>query len=211
MLTRRQSIARGLAAGSVLVIPTAALSQQPHANPMPPELRQALEREANAPVLGNPNGDITLVEFFDYNCQWCRKLVDDIPHYIESDPNLRIVFREWPVFGEGSFYAAQVALASLPQGKYWQTHHALMKIRGRAEPASVDRVIRQVGLDEARLREDMQGQAVSSHLLHSHELADSMGLAGTPTFIAGHEAHFGDISRSDMREFIAQARRDLGV
>ena len=211
MLTRRQSIGAALAAGSALALPGLAAAQDAHPNPMPTALREALERDRNAPVLGNPNGDVTLVEFFDYNCQWCRKLVDDIPHYIEADPNLRIVFREWPVFGEGSFYAAQVALASLQQGKYWQTHHALMKMRGRAEPASVDRVIRQVGLDEAKLREDMQGEAVAGHLLRSHELADSMALTGTPTFIAGHEAHFGDISRADMRAFIAQARRDLGV
>lgn len=211
MLTRRQTLTSLLAASAALAAPATLRAQQTHANPMPPELREALERDPNAPVLGNPNGNLTLVEFFDYNCQFCRKMVDDIPWLIGQDPELRIVFREWPVFGEGSFYAAQAALASLGQGKYWQVHHGLMRLRGRAETASVDRIIRETGLDEARLRADMEGRAVADHLLRSHELADSMMLEGTPIWIAGHEAHFGEISRPDMLEFLAKARRDLGV
>src|SRR5690606_19454054 len=125
------------------------------ANPMPESLRQALERDPTAPVLGNPQGDITLTEFFDYNCAFCRKMVPTVQRLIGADPQLRVVFREWPVFGEGSDFAARAALASLDQGKYWQFHAALMALRGKVDEASTLRVAREVGLDEARLKRDM--------------------------------------------------------
>lgn len=103
---------------------------------MPPELRDAIERQPFSPVLGNPKGDVTLTEFFDYNCPHCRTSVPVIRKLIGDDPHLRVVLREWPVYGEGSEFCARASLASLKQGKYWQFHSGLMAIRGRAEEAS---------------------------------------------------------------------------
>ena len=137
MPTRRQTLALG---AMIAVAPTLALSQTATAarpNPMPDELRKSLERDRNAPVLGNPNGDITLTEFFDYNCSFCKRMLPTVQQLISSDPNLRVVFREWPVFGEGSNFAARAALASLHQGKYWQMHAGLMGMRDRAAEPSV--------------------------------------------------------------------------
>lgn len=208
MPTRRQT----LALGAVLIAaPTLAVAQTANRpNPMPEALRKALERDPNAPVLGNPRGDITLTEFFDYNCPFCKKMVGTVQKLIAADPGLRVVFREWPVFGEGSDFAARAALAALAQGKYWQMHSGLMQMRDRAAEPSVMRVVRKLGLDEAKLRADMQSDRVSSHIATSFELADHMSLVGTPTLIAGDDAVFGDQSLDDIQALIAKARKMLG-
>lgn len=208
MPTRRQT----LALGAVLIAaPTLAVAQTANRpNPMPEALRKALERDPNAPVLGNPRGDITLTEFFDYNCPFCKKIMPKMQQLISADPGLRVVFREWPVFGEGSDFAARAALAALAQGKYWQMHSGLMQMRDRAAEPSVMRVARKLGLDEAKLRADMQSDRVSSHIATSFELADHMSLAGTPTLIAGDDAVFGDQSLDDIQALIAKARKMLG-
>lgn len=208
MPTRRQT----LALGAVLIAaPTLAVAQAANRpNPMPEALRKALERDPNAPVLGNPRGDITLTEFFDYNCPFCKKIMPKMQQLISADPGLRVVFREWPVFGEGSDFAARAALAALAQGKYWQMHSGLMQMRDRAAEPSVMRVVRKLGLDEAKLRADMQSDRVSSHIATSFELADHMSLVGTPTLIAGDDAVFGDQSLDDIQALIAKARKMLG-
>ena len=180
-------------------------------NPMPAELREALERDRNAVVLGNPDGNVTLTEFFDYNCPFCKKLVPAMQRLIGSDPQLRVVFREWPVFGEGSDFAARAALAAREQGKYWQVHAGLMAMKDRAAEPSVTRVVRRLGLDEAKLREAMQSDPVEDHIARSFMLADHMSLIGTPTLIAGDEALFGDQSFEDLTALVARARKTLGV
>lgn len=210
MQTRRQTIALG---AMFLAVPTMAATQalsKERSNPMPEELRKALERDANAPVLGNPRGDITLTEFFDYNCPFCKKLVPTVQKLIAADKGLRVVFREWPVFGEGSEFAARVSLASMAQGKYWQTHTALMGMKDRAAEPSVMRVVRKLGLDEARLKKDMASDKVSSHIAKSFELADHMSLAGTPTLIAGDEGVFGNQTLADLQALVKRARETLG-
>lgn len=206
MFSRRQTLAimSALAASPVW-------GQGARPNPMPDELRDALERDRNAIVLGNPNGNITLTEFFDYNCPFCKKIMPTMQRLIGEDPELRVVFREWPVFGAGSEFATRASLASLDQGKYWQLHAALMGMRDRAEEASVMRVVRRLGLDEARLREDMQSDRVEDHIARSFMLADHMGLIGTPTLIAGDEGVFGDQSLADIKALVARARQTLGV
>ena len=101
--------------------------------------RDILEKDPNAPVLGNPNGDVTIVEFFDYNCPYCRRVKPEIEALIAVDPNVRLVYREWPILSEGSVFAAQAALAARKQGLYEEFHWALMGLKGRADEASVMR------------------------------------------------------------------------
>lgn len=206
MPTRRIILAGTAAIAATAALP--ALAQRD--NPMPEELRRALERDPNAPVLGNPQGDVTLTEFFDYNCPFCRKMVPTMQRLIASDPGLRVVFREWPVFGEGSEFAARAALASLGQGKYWQVHAGLMAMKDRAAEASVMRVLGTLDLDLDRLRADMDAPRVTGHIARSHELADHMGLVGTPTLIAGDEAVFGENTLADLQALVKRARADLG-
>lgn len=210
MPTRRLILTSGAALGATLALP--ALAQDPaRPNPMPDVLREALERDQTSPVLGNPNGNITLVEFFDYNCPHCRTMVGTVQQIVSSDPELRVVYREWPVFGPGSEFAAQASLASLRQAKYWQFHQAMLTMRDRADETSVMRAARRVGLDEARLRTDMESDNVIDHLSNSAELADHMGLVGTPTFMCGDEAVFGEMSLKELRELVERGRKTLGV
>ena len=206
-LQRREFITLGLVSGVALSIGVPMARAQD--NPMPPELRDAIERQPFSPVLGNPKGDVTLTEFFDYNCPHCRTSVPVIRKLIGDDPHLRVVLREWPVFGESSEFCARASLASVKQGKYWQFHSGLMAIRGRAEEASAMRVAQEVGLDPAKLQSDMGSANVEDHIAQSMALGDHMGLMGTPTFIAGNDALFGKRSGFELRDLVARARRDL--
>lgn len=208
-LSRRTLVATAGAASLAASLPRVAAAQQPHPNPMPEEIRKVLERNPGLPVLGNPNGNITLSEFFDYNCTFCRRNMKDVQRLITGDDQLRVVFREWPVFGDGSMFAAQASLASLKQGKYWQFHSDMMEMRGRAEEATVLRSARNVGLDIEKLRADMEAPKIIEQIYETMDLADTMSLSGTPTFIAGHEAAFGLMSLEDLRSLVAKAREDL--
>ena len=208
--TRRMMIGTAGAAVGLALAPLPLLAQTEHPNPMPAELRKALERNPALPVLGNPKGDITLTEFFDYNCPYCRTNMADVQRLIADDPKLRVVFREWPVFGEGSMFAAKASLASLNQGKYWPFHEALMTMKGRAEEATVLRAARQAGLDVDRLRVDMEKREILDQIYETMDLADTMMLTGTPTFIAGHEASFGRLNLADLKQLVATGRKDLG-
>jgi len=206
-INRRDAIRLGICAAGAYAVGGTTVSAQD--NPMPKELREALEREPNAPVLGKGNGDITLTEFFDYNCPFCRASVDDVHRLISEDKNLRVVFREWPVFGEGSVFSTKASLAALKQKKYWQFHTALMAIKGEANETTAIKVAQQVDLDLHRLREDMESPEVLGHIEHSMALANHMGLMGTPTFIAGNEALFGKQSHSDLRGLVQRGRAAL--
>lgn len=222
MLTRRHILSSATAMAATAALPalaqTAAQTTAPSAtpsearpNPMPEDLRKALERDPTAPLLGNPDGNITLTEFFDYNCHFCRGMVGTVQQLIASDPQLRVVYREWPVFGEGSNFAAQASLASLRQGKYWAFHAGLMGMKDPAAEASVMRVARQVGLDTTKLRNDMNRPEVARHIDGSFQLADHMGLMGTPSFITGDEGVFGRMSLKELQDLVARGRKTLGV
>ena len=102
--------------------------------------RSTLERDSNAPVLGNPDGDVTVVEFFDYNCPYCKQAAPEVDALLQADKNVRLVLREWPILSEGSAFAARAALASRAQGKYAEFHEALMTMRGKLEAETVLRI-----------------------------------------------------------------------
>lgn len=204
--TRRDLARLGLGAAGVAAIGGAARAND---NPMPPELREAIERQAFAPVLGNAAGNITLTEFFDYNCPFCRTGLAPLHQVIRADDQLRVVFREWPIFGDDSIAATQVSLATLKQGKYWEFHSQLMQARGKANADTALRVAGDLGLDLARIKADMTSAEVADHIDHSMALADHMGLAGTPSYIAGHGGLFGEASVDDLQALVKQARIDL--
>ena len=207
IINRRDAIRLGFGAAGVLAL--AGVSASAQDNPMPDVLRKALEHEGNALVLGNPDGDITLTEFFDYNCPFCRTMVKDVHRLISEDRKLRVVFREWPIFGPGSEFSTRVSLAASKQKKYWQFHTGLMAIEGRADETTAMETARKVGLDLNRLHKDMEAPDVQEHIDHSMDLADHMGLLGTPTFIAGNEALFGKQSLADLRGLVQRGRAAL--
>ena len=165
-----------------------------------------MENDHNAPVLGNPEGDVTVVEFFDYNCPYCRRVKPHIEALLEEDPNVRLVYREWPILGDGSVFAARAALASREQGKYEEFHWALMGMAGRAEEASVIQVAEQVGLDIAQLRRDMEAPEIDAHIAASMELSRALGFNGTPSFVIGDALVPGVIEADQMIRLAEEAR-----
>ena len=169
-------------------------------------VRLELENDPGSPNLGNPEGDVTVVEFFDYNCPYCRQAGKTVQELIGSDPNVRIIFQEWPDLGEGSMLAARAALASRAQGKYEEFHWALMNGEVRATEASILKVARDLGLDIVKLLADMESPAVEIHLERSNDLARSLGFTGTPAFIVGDQTVPGMISLEKIEKLIADVR-----
>ena len=169
-------------------------------------VRLELENDPGSPNLGNIDGDVTVVEFFDYNCPYCRQAGKTLQELIGSDPNVRIIFREWPVLGEESIFAARAALASRAQGMYEEFHWALMNGEGRATEASILKVARDLKLDIDRLLTDMESPAVELHLGRSNDLARSLGFTGTPAFIVGDQTVPGMISLEKIEQLIADVR-----
>ncbi len=170
--------------------------------------RAALERDRNAPVLGNPEGDVTVVEFFDYNCPYCRSVKPEIEALLESDPNVRLVYREWPILGDGSVFAARAALAARKQGLYEEFHWAMMGMNGRANEASVARIAEGVGLDIAQLLRDMEAPEVEEHIQSSLHLAQALGFNGTPSFVIGDALVPGVMDLEQLQTLVLQARKE---
>jgi protein-disulfide isomerase len=168
--------------------------------------RDALERDPNAPVLGNPEGDVTVVEFFDYNCPYCRRVKPHMEALLAADPNVRVVYREWPILGEGSVFAARAALASRNQGKYDEFHWAMMGLNGRAEEATVIRAAEEIGLNIAQLRRDMNAPEIDEHIQTSMRLSRAIGFSGTPSFVIGDNLAPGLIDADQMISMVNQAR-----
>ncbi|WP_299814029.1 DsbA family protein [uncultured Jannaschia sp.] len=172
------------------------------------ENRAALEQDPNAPVLGNPEGDVTVVEFFDYNCPYCRRAADEVAALIENDGDVRVVYREWPILGEGSVFASRAALAARAQDKYAELHKAMLGSEGRLDENAVMRIAEEVGLDTDKLRADMEAPEVAEHIDTSMALAQSLGFTGTPSFVIGENRAPGLIDAEQMRAMIEMARDD---
>ena len=170
--------------------------------------KDELESTRNAPVLGNPNGDVTVIEFFDYNCVYCRRAAEIVKNLIVADKNVRLVYREWPILNKGSMFAARAALASRKQGKYEDMHWALMT-QPRANEATVLKVAKYLGLDIERLRKDMASADVQGHISLSMKLARSLGITGTPTFLIGDALKPGMVPLPELRNLVAKARKNL--
>jgi protein-disulfide isomerase len=159
------------------------------------KLKAALEsnaaeiyRHADAPVAGNPSGDIPVVEFFDYNCGYCKRAFGDIAKLVDTDPKVKLVLKELPILSKGSEEASRVALAARLQGKYWPVHRALIALKGEVNEQTALRAVEKLGLDMAKLKKDMTGDAVTGEITRVRELAQKMGIQGTPHFLVGDRA-----------------------
>ena len=168
--------------------------------------RSMLEWDPNAPVLGNPDGDVTIVEFFDYNCPYCKRAMPEVNALMAEDTNVRLVLREWPILSEGSAFAARAALASRQQGKYAELHDALMTMRGKVEAETVLRIAGEVGLDVEKLKIDMKSPEVEEHIATSMRLAEALGFNGTPSFVIGDQLIPGFVEKPQLVEAVNAAR-----
>lgn len=171
------------------------------------ELMPALAFDDNSPIGGNPDGDVTVVEFFDYRCGYCKQVGPQVQSLIESDPGVRFVYKEWPILGPESVVAARAALASREQGLYDAYHEALMNARTITE-ASIMEIATDVGLDIDRLTIDMQSPAIDEHLQKTRELASRLGINGTPAFVFGNELVKGAVSGGQMVQLVEAARNN---
>ena len=134
-------------------------------------------------VAGNPKGNVTLVEFFDYQCIHCKKMMPIIDALVKNDKNLRVIYKEFPIFGKGSEVASRAALAAAMQGKYQQMHDALLKLEPRLDDKLVMSTAKSLGLDMTKFQKDMDSKTVSDQLEATRTLAEKMHLMGTPAFI----------------------------
>ncbi len=168
--------------------------------------RAALTEDPDTPAIGNPDADVTIVEFFDYRCQYCRRVVTSIRKLIEEDDKIRLVMKEFPILGPQSIQAARAALASVGQGKYEEFHFALMTEPGDMSDPHIRRVAGSVGLDVERLLKDMQSPEIDAMIRRNHELARSLDINGTPAFVIGDTLAPGAVDLSTLKRLVAQAR-----
>ena len=134
-------------------------------------------------VAGNPKGNVTLIEFFDYQCIHCKKMAPVISELIKKDSNLRVVYKEFPIFGGSSEYASKAVLAAAMQGKYLPLHEALLALDKRLDPKLIMSTAKSLGLDTTKLEKDMASKLVADELAASRALAEKLHLMGTPAFI----------------------------
>ncbi|MBB4653417.1 protein-disulfide isomerase [Aminobacter niigataensis] len=163
-------------------------------------------RDPDSPVGGNPQGDVTMVEFFDYNCPYCRQVAPVMREAESGDRQLRIVYKEFPILGPGSVFAAKAALAAHRQGRYTAFHIALMQAKGKVGEATVLQAAADVGLDVDRLRRDMGDPKVQAAIDRNVALAQSLRINGTPGFVIGDQVLRGATDLATMKTLIAQAR-----
>ena len=169
--------------------------------------RDELFKDPGSPVGGNPDGDVTLVEFFDYNCPYCRRVVPVMKELQEKDPQVRIVYKEFPVLGPVSVFASRAALAAREQDKYLPFHDALMQIDDRLTEEMVMTAAKQVGLDIDKLKKDMANPALNDILARNRALADELSVSGTPSFVVGDNFLGGAASLATIEDLVAQARQ----
>ena len=170
------------------------------------ENRAALVGHPMSPVSGNPEGDVTLVEFFDYQCGYCKRSLAPVMDLLKSDPGLRIVWKDLPVLGPVSTFAALAAMAAQQQGKYLVFHEGLMGARDRLSEESVMEIAGQVGLDLERLQQDMADPEIAAYLEDTQRLARDLGINGTPAFVIGNTLVPGAVDGARLKQLIAEAR-----
>ena len=145
-------------------------------------------RGENSSVAGDPQGDVTVVEFFDYNCGYCKRGLPEVQRLIHDDKKVRFVFKELPILSKGSEEAARVALAAKRQGKYWEFHQALLGSKGQAHEATALKAAESLGLDMGKLKTDMASDEVKKELQGDLQLAKELGVNGTPHFLVGDKS-----------------------
>jgi len=162
-------------------------------------------------VLGNPQGNVTMVEFFDYNCGFCKRAMSDMLDLIKTDSNLKFVLKEFPVLGEGSVEAARVAVAARMQDasgkKYIEFHQKLLGGRGGADKMRALAVAKEVGFDMPRLERDVGSDEVKKTIEENMKLAEALGVSGTPSYVVGEEVVIGAVGLDALREKISAERK----
>jgi protein-disulfide isomerase len=167
-------------------------------------------RPAFSPVVGNAKGDVPVLEFFDYNCGYCKRALGDVAKLVDSEKKVRLILKELPILSKGSEEASKVALAVKMQGKYWEFHRAMLDSQGQANEASALRVAEKVGVDMARLKKDMGLPEIQKEIDDTRALAQKLGIQGTPHFMVGDRIIPGAPENllERMTKLVAEVRQD---
>jgi protein-disulfide isomerase len=168
--------------------------------------RAEIFADPDSPVGGNPTGDVTIVEFFDYNCPYCRQVAPTLEEIERTDPNVRLIYKEFPILGPGSEFAARAALASRKQGKYIAFHGALMAHKGRIAEGATMEIAQAVGLDTERLKRDMEEPSIAAAIERNLSLAHALRVGATPTFVINDAILRGAADLEAFQVMIAEAR-----
>ncbi len=208
--TRREAL-RVLGLGSVIlgldVAPGSALGQSDASDSALTE--SAVLRDPEIPVAGNADGDITIVEYFDYNCPYCRKVEPELRQVVQDDGKVKLVYKDWPVLGPVSVVAAKMALATKYQDKYVAAHDALMGSASKLTEPRIRELLAGAGIDVDRAGKDLEAnaKAIDAILARSNEQATAFGFKGTPSFIVGKFRVAGALTMAQFDQAIADARK----
>lgn len=169
----------------------------------------AVLRDPEVPVGGNADGDIAIVEWFDYQCPYCRKLEPDLRQAVKDDGKVRLVWKDWPILGPVSLVASRMALAAKYQGKYAEAHDAMIGLDVKLTEANIDEALAAAGIDVARAKRDLAAneKAIVAILARNNEQAEGLGFKGTPSFIVGKFRVPGALTKEEFGEVIADARK----
>jgi protein-disulfide isomerase len=170
-------------------------------------LKDELLNDPTSPVAGNPKGDVTVVEFFDYRCPYCKAVAPDLAKAVAVDGKVRLIYKEFPILGPASITAAKAALAAVRQDKYLALHDKLFGFKGNLDDAAIYAMASELGLDVARLKADMEKPEIQKTIDRSSELADKLKIDGTPAFVIGNELIPGAASFDDLIAAFKRARR----
>ena len=166
-------------------------------------------RDPEIPVAGNPEGDVTIVEYFDYNCPYCRKLEPELQQVVFDDGKVRMIWKDWPILGPISIIASKMALASKYQGKYVKAHEALMAVSSKLTESRIKELLSGAGIDIDRLNRDLDSnaKAIGTIVARNNDQATAFGFKGTPSFIVGKFRVPGALTMEEFGQVIADARK----
>jgi len=166
-------------------------------------------RDPDVPVIGNPNGDISIVEWYDYNCPYCRKVAPELRQVVEDDGKVRLVLKDWPILGEVSKLSARLVLAAKYQDKFLPAHEALIGVSSRLTEPRVRELLAGAGVDMDRLNKDLaaNGKTIDAILTRNNDQALAFEFRGTPSFIVGKYRVPGVLSMNEFEQVIADARK----
>lgn len=189
--------------------PAVAAAPRPSADASVEEQRRWFTEDAVAPTVKPPNYDVTIVEYMDYQCPYCRATHGPLKQLLARDKKVRVIFRDWPIFGDASVKAALAAIASKYQGKYFAFHDALMETPLPLDDSKIRAAARKAGVDWERLQDDKiaHSEEIEDLFQRNSEQADMMGLDGTPGFIIGNVQSFGGMTLKQLETSVANARK----
>jgi len=166
-------------------------------------------RDPDIPAGGNPQGDINIVEWFDYNCPYCRRIAPELAQVVQDDGKVRLVFKDWPILGEVSKIAARMALASKYQDKFLQAHEAMISVNSKLTEPRIRELLAGAGIDMDRLSRDLStnAKAIDTILARNNDQAVAFGFKGTPSFIVGKFRVPGALTMTEFEQVIADARK----